>query len=84
MTQRNQQLTICLALLMVSVILRINTTVSGGFSGIVFINPDISRVVEYLTLPLLTAFIVHYYAQLVGNYRKPPVSATLVNDSAMV
>jgi signal transduction histidine kinase len=68
MTQRNQQLSICLALLMVTVILRINTTVSGGFSGIVFINPDISRVVEYLTLPLLTAFIVHYYAQLVGSY----------------
>jgi signal transduction histidine kinase len=68
MTKRNQKLSICLALLMVAVIFRINTTVSHSFSGIVFINPDISRVVEHLTLPLLSAFIVHYYAQLVGNY----------------
>ncbi len=68
MTQRNQQLSICLALLMVVVVLRINTTVSSGFSGIVFINPDVSRVVEFLSLPLLTGLMVHYYAQLTNNY----------------
>ena len=68
MTQRNQQLSVSLALLMVAVMLRINTTASGGFSGIILISSDVSRVVEYLTLPMLTAFIVHYYAQLVGNY----------------
>lgn len=68
LTGRNQQLSVCLALLMVAVILRINTTVSGGFSGIVFINQDVSRLVEYLTLPLLSGLIVHYYAQLVGNF----------------
>ena len=68
MTQRNQQLSVCLALLMVAVMLRINTSVASGFSGIVFINPDVSRVVEYLTLPLPSGLIVHYYAQLVDNY----------------
>ena len=68
MTQRNQQLSVSLALLMVAIILRINTTCSNGFSGIVFISPDVSRVVEYLALPMLCTFILHYYAQLVGNY----------------
>jgi diguanylate cyclase (GGDEF)-like protein len=68
MTQRNQQLSVSLALMMATVILRINTSAKGGFSGTVFINPEISRIVEYLTLPLLSLFIVHYYAQLVGNY----------------
>ena len=68
MTQRNQQLSVCLALIMVAVILRINTTVSGGFSGIVLINSEISRVVEYFSLTLLCGFLMHYYAQLVGNF----------------
>ena len=68
MTQRNQHLSVSLALLMAAVILRINTSASSGFSGIVYISPNVSRVVEYLTLPMLTAFILHYYAQLVGNY----------------
>ena len=68
MTQRNQQLSVCLALIMVAVILRINTTVSGGFSGIVLISPEISRVVEYFSLTILCGFLIHYYAQLVGNF----------------
>lgn len=68
LTQRNRQLSVCLALLMVGVILRINTSISSGFSGIVFISPEVSRVVEFLTLPFLSVFLLHYYARLVGNY----------------
>ena len=45
MTQRNQQLSVCLALIMVAVMLRINTTVSGGFSGIVLINEGVLNFV---------------------------------------
>jgi signal transduction histidine kinase len=67
-TRRNQQLSVCLALIMVAILLRINTTTSGGFSGIVLINPDVSRVMEYLAIPMLAGFVIHYYALLVGNY----------------
>jgi signal transduction histidine kinase len=67
-TRRNQQLSITLALLMMAIISRINSTTSFGFSGIVFINPDINRIVDYVTVSIITAFIVHYYAQLVDGY----------------
>ena len=65
-TRRNQRLSICLALLTLTIVCRINSSSSGSFSGIVFINPNISRLVEYLTIPLMSGFMVHYYA-LIAN-----------------
>jgi signal transduction histidine kinase len=66
-TQRNQRLTICLSLLLITVLARINVTGNGSFSGIQWLSPEDSRVIEYLTIPFLCIFIIEYYSILANQ-----------------